>query len=369
MFFAPVAFEQRAEHLLRRLTGGNIGDELGISLFDELYPRGTAGREHGHRLIRLYTVDKLACLFHYRKVCGNVHIEYRIRAEASYRRYHFSFHVGADRHIERFSESRTNRRSGEEHYLFSTVSERVPYLVNRRVFAERAYGARNYTLTAAYAGGLGKRTVERASYMYVEASADRADSVYVLFAASRHAAHAVDAFIVVAYYVRGGQVDRENEVLALESVFVHAVTERQFLQFAVVVSFAGKTLFLVLAQEEFQSHFTRAAALVGICSYLHAFRDGVYARRDQTARARCFYHAHTAGASAAYVFEEAEGRYLDMRLSRRLQYCRTFGYGDGYSVYFKIDHFFHFLHLTFSLSRRICSWRYTVRILRTLTYR
>ena len=96
----------------------------------------------------------------------------------------------------------------------------------------------DYTLTAAYARRVGERTVERAAYMYVKASADRSYRVDVLFAASRYAAHAVDAFIVVAHDVRRGQIYRENEVFAFETVFVYAVTEREFLQLAVMVALA-----------------------------------------------------------------------------------------------------------------------------------
>ena len=177
--------------------------------------------------------------------------------------------------------------------------------------------------------------------MHAETSSDVPDRVYMLFFAGGNATGAADALIVVADDCGSGVVDGKNVVLALESILVHAVAQGEFLQFAVVVSLAGKAFFLMLGEEKFQSHFAALAALLGVGSHFHALRDGVNARRDQTARARSFYKAHTAGADAVYVFQIAECGNFDVSKSCRFQDRRSFGNGDGNIVDFQIDIFRH----------------------------
>ena len=55
------------------------------------------------------------------------------------------------------------------------------------------------------------------------------DRVDVLLFASRYAAGAVDAFVVIAHDCRRRGIDGKNVVFALETVFVDAVTQREFL--------------------------------------------------------------------------------------------------------------------------------------------
>ena len=121
VLFAPIAFEQSAEHLLRRLARGEMRYHLGIRLLDELDPSGAARGKHRQRLVGLDTVYQLARLFHYRKVGGDVHIEHRVRAEPSDGGDHFAFHVRTHGHIERFAQSRPYGRSGKEHHLLGRI--------------------------------------------------------------------------------------------------------------------------------------------------------------------------------------------------------------------------------------------------------
>ena len=306
-----------------------MGDHLGMALLDELDPRGAARGEHGHGLARLDAVDELARLLHDGEVGGDVHVEHMVGAEAADGCHHLALDVGADGHIERFAQRRADGGRREEHDLLGGVGERLPHVLDGGIFGEGADGAGDDALTAAHADGLGKGHIERRTDVDVEASADGADGVDVLLAAGGDAAHAVDALVVVSDDVRGGGVDGEHEVLALEAVFVDAVTQRELLKFAVVVALAGEALLLVLAQDELERHLAALAALFGVGAHLHAFGDGIDARGDEPSRARCLDEAHTAGAHAADVFEVAEGGDLDVRLARRFEDGRPLGHADG----------------------------------------
>ena len=267
---------------------------FGIGLFHESYPSGTATCEHGHGFIGLDAVYKFARLFHYCEVRRNIHVKYCGGIETPYRGDHFAFHVGTNRHVERFAERCFNGRCGYEDNFFGSIVQCRPYLVYVALFGERAYGAVDNTLSSAHAGRFGERAIKSAAYMDVKASAYGADCVNTLFLAGVYAAHAVYALVIVADKIGGGVVEREHEVLALESVLVHAVSEGQSLQFAAVVTLARKTFLFVFAQNEFQRHFSRLAAFFRVGAHLHAFRYGIDARGDESSRTCRFDHAHTA---------------------------------------------------------------------------
>ena len=229
VFFAPVRLEERAEHLLGRLAGREVGDHLGILLLHELDPRGAAGGEHGHRLARLDAVDELARLFHDGQVRGHVHVEHFAGTQAADRGDHLALNVGADGHIERLAQRRADGGRREEHDLLGRIRERLPDLVDRGALGERADGAGDDALTAAHAHRFKEGHIERAADMHVEAAPDGTDRVDVLLSARRDAAHAVDALVVVSHHVGRGGIDGQDEVLALESVLVHAVAEGELL--------------------------------------------------------------------------------------------------------------------------------------------
>ena len=130
--------------------------------------------------------------------------------------------------------------------------------------------------------------------MHVETAAYGSDRIDALFGARRNAAHTVDALVVVADHVRSGRVYRKHEIFALESVLVHAVTQGQLLQFAVVIALARQTLLLVFAQYKFERELARTTAFIRIGTHFHALRHRIDARGDQSSRAGSLYHAHTA---------------------------------------------------------------------------
>ena len=350
VLFRPIALQKRAEHLLGRFAGGKVGDHRGIFFLDEFYPTGAAGRKHGHGFARFDAVDQLARLFHDGKVGGDIHVKHVIGTQTADRRDHFALYVRADGHVERFAQRGAHGRRGEEDHFFRGIGKRRPHFVDRRAFGECADGAGDDTLTAAHAHRFGKGHIERAADVHVKASADMSDRVDVLLFASRYAAGAVDALVVIAHDCRRRGIDGQNVVFALKTVFVHAVTQREFLQLAVMVSLARKALFLVLGEEQFERHFTALAALFGVRAHFHAFGYGIDAGGDQTARARRFDDAHTAGTDAVHVFEVAQRGNFDMRFARRFQNGAAFGHGNGNIVDFQIDIFSHLFHLIYAQS-------------------
>ncbi len=83
--------------------------------------------------------------------------------------------------------------------------------------------------------------------MNVETSSDVADNgnaLYIL--TSSNASHTLYALVVISYEERSRVVDRLVHFLGHESVLICAVSNAELLQFAVVSSYAGQTLLLVV---------------------------------------------------------------------------------------------------------------------------
>ena len=95
-----VALDHRALHLLRGLTGGQMGEKVGIVVLTELDPTGRARGDHRQSAAVLDSLNELGAFLHDGQVSAEVGIEYLIEAQHMQSGSHLAGDVGADRHTE-----------------------------------------------------------------------------------------------------------------------------------------------------------------------------------------------------------------------------------------------------------------------------
>ena len=271
-------------------------------MFAELHPTGAAAGEHGQLLTALQAFHQFMGFFHDGQVSGDVHVEYGVSPQTADGCHHLAFNIGADGHVETFTQGGTDGGGGEEYDLLLGVGDRVPDIVDLALFTQGADGAGNNTLTAADAGRICQALFKGAADMDVITTLNCADDRYRLHVfAGGDTAHALDALGVVTHDIRGSVIHREDGVIALETVFVYFVVEGQFLQFAVVAADAGQTLFAVAGEDQFDGSLTGSTDHGSIGEYFHAFFDGVDTAGDQTSTSLDFDNADTAGTDAVDI--------------------------------------------------------------------
>ena len=74
-------FGQGAKHLLGRLTGGKVIEFVRIEGFNEVYPAGAAGGDHGQGAAGLQSLEQLVAFLENSEVSGEVGMENIIKAK------------------------------------------------------------------------------------------------------------------------------------------------------------------------------------------------------------------------------------------------------------------------------------------------
>ena len=154
---------------------------------------------------------------HYSKVCTEVCVKYGIEAESAKSRNHLALYGCTHRIAECLSERCSYCGSClYNNYLF-WICKCVPYLVRIVLFCKRTCRTSCYTLTARYAGSLGKIKVKRTVNACLEASvvcADYADTLELVAGGDTTAA--VNALVVVTEHMLRAVVNIVLVLLALE---------------------------------------------------------------------------------------------------------------------------------------------------------
>ncbi|MBT9156691.1 MAG: hypothetical protein DDT37_01679 [Firmicutes bacterium] len=79
-FLSVIGLHQRAEHLLRRFTGGQVIEHLRVEVLRKLNPAGTAGRNQGQVLALVQPPQKFVPFFHNREVRAKLRIKNLVKA-------------------------------------------------------------------------------------------------------------------------------------------------------------------------------------------------------------------------------------------------------------------------------------------------
>jgi len=334
--FSVVALHESAVHTLRRFSGRKVGDEFGEVVFAVFNPTGRARSDEGERTVALKTFDKFGAFFHDGDVSSNVNVNNRVEAESVESCNHLTFNVCTDRHIEAFAEGSSDSGSGSNDNVFVGIGKSVPNFLSVVFFVDSANGAVNNALTASDTGNVFEVEAESGTDVGYEASfvsADNANALNVV--TNSNATTAKNAFIVISYEVGVGVFDSVFGNGACKTVNVfNAVFLTESLKFAVLVSYAGETFFVVSREDKLKSSLSGLSYSGSIGENFHIGSYGINAGSNEGSCALNFNNADTASADSVDIFEEAEsGNFYTNGVSRVENGCSG-GNSDGQTVNF-----------------------------------
>ncbi len=311
-----------------------------IIVLRKLDPAGGAGGDHRQNALVLYTLYELVGFLNNGQISAEVGVKHLIKTQTAQCRDHFAFHVGADRHTERFAQGRTNGGSRGHDHVLGRIRQRFPNGRGAVGVDESAGGADGNALTAGYARHVAERLIECTSNVRVDTAIVRADDRYVLLAADSYAAAAQDTFVVVAYKVSGGLIQLVHRTVTVKfAAVLNAVILAHLLQLAVGGAFAGQAFLFVGREDQLQRGLAGFLHASRVGLDLHTFRNRIHASGNQTASTGGFYHADTASADLVDILQIAQGGNLHTGLTGGLQNGGTLGDANGNAVYFYIYHF------------------------------
>ena len=334
-----VRFQHGAEHLVRRLAGGEIVEKFRIVVLAVLDPARAAGRDQRQLAAVLQSVQQLRALFENRQVRRRIRIEYLVKAQAQHRAYHLLRRSRSDRHAELFTDGRSDRRSRLNQDDFVRICDSFPYLVDGALFRNRAYRTGDEALTAVYAGNFADAQTEGRSDRRIESSVDRIDDADLLhISAGSHTASAGDTLLRISDQGQRSAVDRKIAFLAFKTQIRNIEFLCQSLQFTVLTSHTGETFSLVIGEQKLKidpsRFFNGRRSRINLISLRYRIDTG----RLKRFCALNLHQAHSAGADFVNTFQITERRDIYTDLLCSFQDGSAFRHLYGFSVDCNVYH-------------------------------
>ena len=250
-----VGLGQHAEHLLGRLGGGEIVDEVVVHLLHEVRPRRAAGGDERQLAAPVdEALDELAGLLHDGEVGGEVGVEHGLEAEAAQGGVEAAGEVGAGRQAEGLAEGHAHGRGDLHHAVLGRVVQRLPDGGGLVVLDDGAGGAVGGALAALHAGRLGEGDVAGRRHAGVDAAVEEGERPDVLhLLADLHAPAALDALGEVEDDGAVGVVGREVRHAALDVLDADAEVGGERLELAGAVAAAGQAAVGVVGEDAARS--------------------------------------------------------------------------------------------------------------------
>jgi len=145
-----------------------------------IYPAGRAGGDEREGTLVIDTFNKLGGFLKNGEVGGEIGVEHIVEAETAQSRNHLTLNIGADGHVEYFTECGTGSGSRLNDDALCGIGKSRPNFIRLILLVESAGGAGNDALSAGNAGDGVQRSVEGAADMGVEAALIYADDRSVL---------------------------------------------------------------------------------------------------------------------------------------------------------------------------------------------
>ncbi len=309
-----VALGDGAEHLLGGLASGEVRQEFGVEVLDEVDPARRAARDHRQRPALGQALDELAPLLHDGEVGGELRVEDLVEAEAPEGRGHLAGDEAAGSHAEGLAQGSPDRRRRLDHDGPARVGQGAPKLVGLVVLGDGARRADNRALAALYAGAGGEAAVHEGRDSGADAAPGEADGRDALhLGADGHAATAEDAFVVVAHEAVGRGVELGGLPSPREADVPDAQRPRRVLQLAGAGARAGEAVGRVVREEELYGVAPSAQDPRRGRGHLHAFGDRAHARAHEGFGALDLDDAEPAGRVGRNILEMAERGHLGPR--------------------------------------------------------
>jgi hypothetical protein len=331
--FGVVGLSQRAEHLLRRLAGGEVWEHVGVEMLHVVDPSWRAAGEHrkGYLLAveecLLQACEQLGTLFHDGQVGGEVRVEHGIEAEPPERGDHLSGHQGAGLVVELLTESAADRGRGLHDDMFLRVAESSPDLIDSGVLGDGSDRADRGALATLDAHDVAEVLRESRTDNGGESPSLRKEAADALdFVADGHAAPAHHALSGVACESGSRRVIDAPRLLAFVGDAVDAQVAGEIAELAIAVARTHLAVSLVLREQKLDHGATALAYSGRVGLHDHGFSRRLRARSDQSARALDLYQAYPAGAYGLHTLQIAERRDVGAYLAAGREEHGALGY-------------------------------------------
>ena len=350
LLLSIIALDHGTGHLVRRLAGGQVIDEVRIVGLAEFDPAGGTAGDHRQGSAGGDALDELVGLLHDGEVSTEIGIKDLVKAKTAHGSDHLAGYRGAHGQTEFLAEGGTDGRSRLDHHVGLRIGKELPDLGGIILLIESAHRAVDDTLAAVDTAHLIQFHLPRRFNGGLEATVDRADDTDVLdVGTDRYAATAKDALVVVADDARGEIVNGIGVLGSLVLVAIlNAQLKAQLLQLAVLAADAAEALLFMRRQSELQEVLAVLLDFRGVGLNHHAIgcRQNTSGLKGAGAR---IHNAHAAGTDFIDVFQEAQGGNTNTRLPGCLENRRSLGNLHLDAINCKANHFFHcfFPPLTF----------------------
>ena len=328
-----------AEHLLRRLAGGDVRQQIRVGLFHKVDPSRAAGSDHREHAAILHAVEQLIALLHDGQVSSEVGVKNLVESKAAQGSYHLAGCNRAARHAKFLADGDTDRRSGLDDDKFIRVVDGVPNALGVVLLIQCADRTGRYALAAVNAWGLIQRFFKGSCNLKVGGAAGVADGVGGLYRlASLDAASAANAFDHIAHQRRVAHLFWNRLPNRVEDVAADIIFRRQGLQLALAVFLTVQAVLRVVGQNQLQNGLAGLAHLRRVGGDIPRLVDQVVAGSFQPSAVAVLYQADAAKCADTQVWMVAEGRNFDADFPGGFHNGGTGWHGHRDTVNFDCNH-------------------------------
>ncbi len=310
-----VRLDDGAEHLLWRLTGRYILEQIVVVRFGKLDPAGGARGNKREWAAVLEPFEKLRPLFHDGEVRREVCIEDDVHPQFPKSGIHLSGDQRSRLEPKLLAQRHADRRRHLGNYRLLGVIDCAPCRIDILSLVERPYRTVDDALPTVDAGTRAHFELTGGSNHCFGASSleeNRADRLHII--ADLYAPTTADALVHVAHNAHRASVDRQPPSGFLISELTHFELLGQVLKLAFPVFDAGKAVFGVCREHELEKAASHGAQCSGVCANMHAVASFGHAGSFVTTLSLDVDHAHAARPAGLQVLVVTQCGYIHARL-------------------------------------------------------
>ena len=299
LLFGIVGLEDGTLHLVGRLAGGQVGQQVAVVILGVVDPAGRAGGDHGQDAAAANTAQQLGALLHDGQVGGEVGVVDLVEAQTLQSGDHLAGDGSADGHAELLAQGCTDGGGSLDHHMLAGLEGGI-HLGDLGLLHQSAGGTDADTLAALDAGGVDEGAVLGGGHDGVEATVLKAQNAHAVgILAPGHAAAAEDALGGVPDDGGGDLVEGGGGLGTLIAALPGTGQVGHVQQLALAVLVALLAVNVMIGQQQLHGSPAGLAGLGAGNDDLHALVDGVDTGGDQASCALDLHQTDTAGTIGA----------------------------------------------------------------------
>ena len=253
LLFSVNVLDHCTKHVLWRFATREVWQKVWVVVLDVVDPTWATTCKHWKLSTVLDTTDKFRCFLHDCEVSSAVNVKHFVKTAKVKCAYHLAFYVCANWVTKFFAKSSANGWCRANNNVLSRVCKCLSNTSEFVLFYKCASWANCDTLTTTDTWCVCKVHIKCCADVSSKTTFVSADNANCLcLVANGNTSTAKDALCVVTDEVLCGSILWFFVHLTCKSVAVTVVFVGKFLQFAVCVTVAGKTIFLVVGKDQFQ---------------------------------------------------------------------------------------------------------------------